>query len=193
MANVKPKRAVVDKWKKKKRYILMGPKEVGNIELGETIADKPETLINRRIKVNMGVVLNQAKKKNVDITFRIKDVQGSNAVTELIGYETKQSYLRRLFRRRCSKIGSVLYLTTKDNKKIKFNSVVVTLRKIEHEKRRDIRKIVEDFIVKTVKANNFDALIGTILQKELLMDVLPEIKKIAGIKKTEIGQVKQLS
>jgi ribosomal protein S3AE len=81
---------------KKKKFVIMGSKEVGNIELGETISEKPETVVNRRIKVNMGLALNQAKKKNIDLTFKIKNVQGSNALTEISGYEVKKSYLRRL-------------------------------------------------------------------------------------------------
>ncbi len=193
MANAKPKRAVVDKWKKKKKFVIMGSKEVGNIELGETISEKPETVVNRRIKVNMGLALNQAKKKNIDLTFKIKNVQGSNALTEISGYEVKKSYLRRLFRRRSSKIESVQYLKTKDNKKIKIVSVIVTFRKVEREKTKDIRKILETFTAKLVSANNFDAIMSMILQKDILYDILPDLKKIASIKKAELELVKLLS
>ena len=189
----KPKRAVVDKWKKKKTFKILGSKEVGNVELGETIADKPELLVGRNISVNMGLALNQARKKNIDLTFKIKDVQGSNATTELVGYETKKSYLRRLFRRRTSKIESVQYLTSKDKRRFKIVSVIVTFRKIEREKQKDIRKLLETFIAKTAKANNFDAIMGLILQKDILYEIMPEVKKIAAIKRTEIETIKCLA
>jgi ribosomal protein S3AE len=71
--------------------------------------------------------------------------------------------------------------------------VIVTFRKVEREKTKDIRKILETFTAKLVSANNFDAIMSMILQKDILYDILPDLKKIASIKKAELELVKLLS
>lgn len=186
----KTKRAVVDKWKKKKRFTIMGPKSVGNIELGETISEKPELLVNRVVKVNMGMTLNLLKKKHIDLSFKVRNVQGSNANTELVGYEEKASYLKRLFRRRSSKIEVVNFLTSKDGKRIKVKAVIVTMRKVENQKCKDARRILEAFLQKTVKANTAEAFMTLLIQKELLDELLPELKKVVLPKKAEVEMVR---
>jgi len=52
-AQAKPKKKskTTDKWKKKAWYTIIAPEEFERRELGETIAEKPETLIGRLITV----------------------------------------------------------------------------------------------------------------------------------------------
>lgn len=188
--NTRQKSAVVDKWKKKKKYIINASKHVGSIELGETVAEKPEQVIGRTIKVNLGTITNQARKKNVDVTFKVKDVQGTNANTELSGFELKSSYLRRLFRRRSSKIEAVQYVVTKDKRKIKVKTVIVTARKVQREKRKDVRRMIEDLISKLANENSLENFFGIILEKDIFAQVHNEMKKIVAVKKSEIEEIK---
>lgn len=192
MAKARQKRAVVDKWKKKKKFSIIGPKAVGNVELGETISEKPELVVGRTIKANMGQLTNQARKKNVDLTFKVREVQGSNANTELVGYEVKSSFLRRLFRRKSSKIETVQYLRTKDRRRVKIKAVVVTQRKVEIKKQKDIRKMVMTNINSLTRRNSFESFMVHILEKDVFYHIVKDMKKIAPIKRTEIQLVKLL-
>jgi len=186
----KKRKAVVDKWKKKKTFSLIGPKIVGNVELGETVADKPEKIINRTIIKNMSQVTNNVKKRNVELTFKVREVKGSNAFTDLVKYELKKSFLRRLFRRKSSKIETNQYLTSKDGHKIKIKAVLVTMRKVETDKKTDIRKIMTDQIKKIVEENPAEKVFSIMFNKNLLYEGLSKIKKIAVFKKAEVELIK---
>lgn len=188
--NVKQKSAVVDKWKKKKKYVINGSKHVGSIELGETVAEKPEQVMGRTVTVNLGTVTNQARRKNVDVTFRVKDVQGTNANTELSGFELKASYLRRLFRRRSSKIEAVQYIMTKDKRKLKVKTVIVTARKVQREKRKDVRRMVEELVARLANENTLESFFSIILEKDIFAEINSEMKKVVAVKKSEIEQIK---
>ena len=76
-------------------------------------------------------------------------VEGSNVQTDLVGFEVK-NLLRRLFRRRTSKIQIILRLNTKDEKKFKIKYVIVTRGKQELSKRKIIRKEAIDYVTNMV-------------------------------------------
>src|SRR3989338_6130015 len=113
-AKPKAKKKTVDKWKKKIWYTLYAPAYFDNKPLGETIAEKPEQVSNRTIVVS-GRDLNPAKKTNASLRFKVKEVQGNKAYTETMGHEVAEGFVRRLVRRRGSKIECVQDVVTTDN------------------------------------------------------------------------------
>jgi len=191
MANDKRKRAVVDKWKKKKQFKLISPKLFGTSEFGETIATKPEQLIGRMIKLNLGILTNQIRNKNAEAFLRISKVEGSNAYTDFVGFQIKNSYLRRLFKRKTSKVELIENWTTKDKLKIKIKFVAVTYGKQEVSKVKAIRKELYGFMENFVKENSIDKILELCLDsKRLFSPLLPKLKKISRISATEVEKVK---
>ncbi len=190
MAEEIKRKAVVDKWKKKKNYFLVAPKMFGSGQFGETVAAKPELVMGRCVVVNMGSLTNQMRNKGTDLMLRVEKVEGSNAYTELVGFEGKKGYLRRMFRRKSSKIEPIQFLTTKDGKKIKIKTVVVTVGKRDVSKRKAIRKELEEFVKKTVAENNCDKLVELLLDKSLFDPLFKVIRKIVPVQKAEVEFVK---
>lgn len=190
MAN--EKRAVVDKWKKKRQFKLIAPKFLSSIEFGETVAIKPEQIIGRTTKINYGTLTNQVKKRNIDLMLKASRVEGSNVQTDLSGFEVKKSFLRRLFRRRTSKIEIILKLKTKDEKKLKIKYVIVTRGKQELSKRKIIRKDAVDYVTNMALEMNLEKFLEKALDNGFFSELLPKIKKITPISATEIEFTKVL-
>jgi len=193
MADDKKKRAVVDKWKKKKAFKLIAPKQFGNAEFGETVAVKPEQVIGRTVKINLGILTNQIRSKNTDAMLRVSKVEGSNAQTEFAGFNIKNSYLRRMFRRRTSKVELIENLISKDEKKLKIKFVAVTYGRQEISKVKQIRTFLKEHVHNLAKENSAEKFLELCLNsKEFFSEVLPKIKKIASINSTEVEKVKIL-
>jgi ribosomal protein S3AE len=185
------KRAVVDKWKKKRQFKLVAPKYFGNTEFGETVGAKPELLIGRLVKINMSILTNQVKSRNTDALLRIAKVEGSNAQTDFAGYTLKTSSLRRMFRRRTSKIEIVDTIESKDEQKIKIKFVAVTFGKQEVSKTKLIRKELENYIKKIALENSTEKFLELCMNtKELFAEILTKVKKIAPTSLIEIEKVK---
>ena len=190
MAEEQKKRAVVDKWKKKKQYKLISPKQFGNVEFGETVAVKPEQLIGRTIKINLGILTNQMRNKNTEAKLRITRAEGSNAQTDFAGFKVKSGYLRRLFRRRTSKIEVITTLETKDKRQVKIKFVCVTFGKQEVSKTKTIRKELVSFVEKLAKENTLEKVLELALDsKQFFADLFPKIKKVTPINTIEIEKI----
>ena len=127
-AKPKAKKKTVDKWKKKIWYTLYAPAYFDSKPLGETIAEKPE-MVQDRIIIVGARELSPAKKASATISFKVREVKGNKAYTEPILHQVSPDYIRRLVRRRASKIECVQDVVTKDNVKVRVKTLALTVRK----------------------------------------------------------------
>ena len=107
-------RKVKDRWKSKNWYNVLAPPSFDNVTIADTLADNPENLINRVTGVSLQDLTNDFRKSHITLFFRINKVKESNAYTEFIGHTLTSDYLRRMIRRRRSKIDGVYDVTTRD-------------------------------------------------------------------------------
>ena len=145
-----------DKWKKKKWFTIFAPKLFDQKEVGETIAEKPETLIGRIIRVNARELTGNPKKQQVTLFFKIKDVQGLKAYTKLTGHEINPSFLKRVIRRRISKMETSQIVQLKEGEKARVKTIVITGRKLTKIKETAINKIMIEKIAYASKKRDFD-------------------------------------
>ena len=187
---VKTKKRSVDTWKKKKWFAVISPKLIGEKQIEETVAEKPEQLINRIISPTVRDLGGNPKKSFYNLDFRVFEVQGLKANTKLAGHQLKPSFLKRFIRRRSSKIELTQYVASKDNAKVKVKTVVITERKTPEEKRTAIRKEVMEIIEKEARKLEAEKLVYELVFGETIAKISKAIKNIALIKKIEIVQSK---
>ncbi|MBI4210754.1 MAG: hypothetical protein HY544_04585 [Candidatus Diapherotrites archaeon] len=184
-AQPKTRKKGVDKWKKKVWYTLLAPEEFERKEIGETIAEKPEMLTGRTILVTGRDLANQPKKQHIRIKFRVVSVSGSKAHTEAYGHIIKDDFMRRVVRRRSSKVMSVNNYTTKDGKGIKLKLIVVTDRKASGKQKASIKKKVEELAKKVISEFDSKKIIDELVFGNFPNKLYPGLKKIVPIKRIE--------
>lgn len=187
-AKVQPKarKKSVDKWKKKAWYTLVAPEEFERKELGETISEKPETLIGRIVSITAGELANQPKKSHIHLKFRVMNVNANKAHTEPAGHMIKDSYMRRVVRRRSSKIMIVSNYASKDKKNFSIKTIIVTERKASNKQKAGVLKKTHDIVAKFVGGLESKKVVEELVFGNLPNRIFPEIKKIVPIKRIEI-------
>src|SRR3989338_251295 len=191
-AKPKAKKKTVDKWKKKVWYTMYAPAYFDNKPLGETVAEKRELVQNRVILVS-GRDLNPAKKTNATVRFKVKEVKGNKAYTEAVGHEVSEGFMRRLVRRRCSKIEAVVDATTKDNVKVRVKTVLLTNRKSTGAQQTTIHKLVVNELLSFIRGRTYDKVITELVYGNLPQKIAGDAKKITPIKKVEIVKSRVLT
>lgn len=191
-AQQKTKRKTVDKWKKKAWYKLYAPEEFERKELGETIAEKPELVVGRTVEVTASELANQPKKSHVQIKFKVSNIVANKGQCEAIGHNIKDSYLKRVVRRRTSKIMVVKKFETKDKKNVKVKVVVVTEKKSSGRQKTSILKIVEESTKKFLSQLETKKVIEQLVFGNLPNKIYSEAKKIVPIRRVEIVSSKIL-
>jgi len=138
-------RKVKDRWKAKNWYNVLAPESFDRVTVAETLADNSTKLIKRVTEVSLQDITNDFRKSHIKLFFEIYDIEGTNAHTQYIGHTLTSDYLRRMIRRKRSKIDGIYDLDdcTKVNGE---NSRIVEIgKKIKQFNRLDMGV----FIMKT--------------------------------------------
>ena len=100
-------RTVKDKWRSKHWYKVRAPGLFQHVELGETVATEAEQLVGRTLEATLPELSGSGDsgKAHVKLRFRIERVSGEGiAEARFVGHDLTSDYVRRLARRKRSKI-----------------------------------------------------------------------------------------
>ena len=174
-----------DKWKKKTWFMVYAPKEFENTEIAETVGEKPENLMGRVFIVSVRDLANQMKKGHIYMRFKVNDIKGNKAYTESVGHYIRESYLKRMTRRRSSK-AEIVQDEQINGGKVRVKTVVLCARKVSGDKRADLNRIVSGMIAGACKGQEYAKLIDEFVFGTIPSKIFNEAKKVAPIKRIEI-------
>ncbi|NPA86861.1 MAG: 30S ribosomal protein S3ae [Candidatus Diapherotrites archaeon] len=182
----------VDPWKTKQWFVIKAPKVFGEKDVGQTAAQEPDMLIGRTVEVLGSEVTGSLSHLQYLLWFKINKVVGSNAFTDLVGYELERSFMKRLTRRHISKVEVVFDVETRDKKKLHVKAIAWTAVKVSRKKRTDMRKKMMEMITEEAKKKDKDELIKEFFAGDLTKRIAEELKKIAPIRRVEIAKVRYI-
>jgi small subunit ribosomal protein S3Ae len=182
----------VDKWKKKKWFELIAPKIFENRAIGETPAEKGKAVVGRTAWVTVDELTGQRKLRHIAVQFKVTEVKESKAFTEAVGFEVNQSYIRRMVRRRITKIETVVTDTTKDGKKARVKVIAISSRKLEKRKEKEIRKGIIETVASDIQKKTFDQLVQELIFGITTAKIIKRTKDIDRLRKIEISKTRIL-
>lgn len=186
-------RKVKDRWKSKNWYTVLAPPAFDNITIAETLADSSEGLINRVTEVSLQDITNDFRKSHITLFFKINKVEATNAHTEFIGHTLTSDYLRRMVRRRKSKIDGVYDVTTRDGAVLRVKPFATTDKRIQSSQKKVIREAMKKTIFDLAKTNVMSDFIKIILDGRMGSDIYKNCKKLYPVKRIEVYKTEVVS
>ena len=166
---------------KKKWFPILAPEEFKSVEVGETLAYSGEELIGRRLNINLMNLVGDPKRQNMEISLKIKKIDGQTAKTEATGYSLMKTYVKRLSRKDTQKIDTSYVFDLKDNGKVVIKPVIVTKAKTYHSVLSALRKETHDFLLDYCKENSFGNVLDSAINNQLQRDLKKSLNKIYPI------------
>lgn len=180
------KRKTVDKWKSKKWFAVLAPPAFKNKHLAYTPGADEETVIGRILTINGRELTGNIKKGQLMLRFKINGIQGLNAQTVFEGLGAQSSALKRIVRRRSSKIESVDNVVCKDGMRARAKTLVLTVNKISRVQRTAIRKIIKEEINQIAGKYDYEGLLTHIVTEDATATIVQRARKISPIKRAEV-------
>jgi small subunit ribosomal protein S3Ae len=177
---------VKDKWRAKGWYAIYAPEMFSSQLLGETLADAPEKLIGRVCEATVHDLTGDFSRMHIKLKFGIHDIRGSNAYTKFIGHELTNDYVRRLTRRKRSKIDASFSVLTKDNFKVQIKPMAVAEKRIQSAQQTQIREFMNEVLKKNAAAMTLNEFVNKLISGELSKNIVVAVKAIYPMKKIEI-------
>jgi small subunit ribosomal protein S3Ae len=125
-------RKIKDRWKSKNWYNIIAPPAFNNVTIATTLSDNPDNLLNRVTGISLQDLTNDFRKSHITLFFKINKIEESNAFTQFDGHTLTSDYIRRLIRRRRSKIEGVYDVSTKDGAVLRVKPFATTDKRIQN-------------------------------------------------------------
>ncbi len=179
-------RKVRDKWRSKVWYTIIAPETFSSKELGMTPADDPEKVIGRVAESTLYDLTGNFKKMHVKLYFKINKVQGTNAHTRFIGHDMTTDYIRRMIRRRRSRIDAIFNVQTADGYRMRVKVLTVPDRRIKSSIKSEIRKKIQEFLTDKSGSMTFSEYVKYIISDDSTKDLAKALKPIYPVRRIEI-------
>ncbi|MCI4349348.1 MAG: 30S ribosomal protein S3ae [Thermoplasmata archaeon] len=182
-------RTVKDKWRSKHWFKVRAPSFFQYVEIGETMASEPEQIIGRTLETTLQEISGGADigKAHVKLQFQIDRVSSDNvAETRFIGHELTSDYVRRLARRKRSKIDTSLPVITKDGVEIVLKPVAVGEQRLQTRLRAELRHRIRSLLLEEALKRTSAEFVREMLQGELAKLLAHGMKPLYPLKKIEI-------
>jgi small subunit ribosomal protein S3Ae len=182
-------RTVKDKWRSKHWYKVRAPGLFQHAEIGETMASEPEQVVGRTLETTLQEVSGGADigKAHIKLRFQIDRISGDNfAESRFIGHELTSDYVRRLARRKRSKIDTSLLVTTKDGVQIVLKPVAVGEQRLQTRLRAVLRAKLRSLLTEEAAQKTAPEFVREMLQGELGKLLAHGLKTLYPLKKIEI-------
>ncbi len=179
-------RRVKDKWKSKSWYRIVAPEIFDGAVVGETVASDPETLLGRVTEISLQDLTGDFSRTHIKVKLNINGVRGGECKTRFVGHDMTSDYVRRLTRRRQSKLEAVFTVRTKEGYHIKVKPLSITSKRISSSVKRSLRKKQKEVISEEARNSRLGELAQKMLFGELPKRLANECKTIYPLKQVEI-------
>ncbi|MEF8879772.1 MAG: 30S ribosomal protein S3ae [Candidatus Thermoplasmatota archaeon] len=186
-------RKIKDRWRSKNWYNVLAPATFDNVTVAETLADNPDKLLGRVTEVSLQDLTNDFRKSHVKLFFKISKVEDSNAHTRFVGHTFTSDYLRRLVRRRRSKIECVFDVETRDGAKIKVKPFTTTDKRIQNSQKKAVRQVMKDTLKEKARNYTLSEFVKKIMDGDMGRDIYKKCKTLYPVKRVEIYKTEVLS
>ena len=174
------------KVKKKQWYPIVAPKQFEDAVIGETLVYDPGAMIGKTLSHNLMNLTNDIKRQNINIHFKVTELDGSKAKTAIIGYEIMPSSVKRFVRRNSEKIDLSFVCDTADNVLLRVKPLVVSRADVKGSVAAKLRHNVVNHLTKTIKKLKYDELINELISHKIQSEMRAILNKIYPVKVCEI-------
>jgi len=171
---------------RKEWYPILAPKLFQNTVLGETPVYDPEQMIGKSMVKNLMNLTNDVKRQNINVKFKVANVQNGKAFTDIVGYYMVQSSIRRLIRKNIEKIIMSFPCKTSDNKNLLIKPLLITRAATTGSVATKMRRNAQDFLVKYIGAISYDNFVNDLVNHKLQSSLKKELNKIYPLRVCEL-------
>lgn len=186
-------RKVKDRWRAKNWYNIIAPPAFDSLVIADTLSDDPNNLINRVTGVSLQDLTNDFRKSHITLFFKINKVEEEKAHTQFAGHTLTSDYLRRMIRRRRSKIEGVYDVDTRDGAVIRVKPFATTDKRIQNSQRKVVREAMKKTISDQANVSTLSEFMKNILDGRMGSEIYKNCKKLYPVKRIEIHKTEVIS
>ncbi|MBI2649836.1 hypothetical protein HYX04_00820, partial [Candidatus Woesearchaeota archaeon] len=172
--------------KKKQWYPIIAPKQFDNVVIGETLVQEPSQMLGKTLSHSLMNLTNDTKRQNINIHFKVVEVEDNKAKTSIIGYQIIPSSIKRFVRRNSEKMDNGFTCETADNMLLRVKPLIITRGDVKGSVAAKLRNNITSFLARTIKKMTYDEIINELISRKMQDLMRSSLNKIYPLKVCEI-------
>ena len=177
---------------RKKWYTITASSNFNDRPLGETVSYEPEKLVGRVVSVNLSNLTGNLKAQNIKVSFRVKEIKDNQAVTEFIGYEMSQSYIKRVVRAGRDRVDLSFSGKTKDGVNVIVKPFLLTKFNTHRSIKTALKEKCKLFFDKYLSETDYPTLISQLISNKINQDMREALNKVYPLGNVEVRAMKRI-
>jgi small subunit ribosomal protein S3Ae len=133
-------------------------------------------------------ITNDFRKSHIKLLFSIDKIEQNTAHTQLKGHLLTSDYLRRMIRRRKSRVDGVFDVETRDGALLRVKPFAIAEKRIQSSQKKLIRNVMNDVITKEGKAKTLNSFIKDCLDGKTGSEIYKHCKIYYPVKRIEVNK-----
>ena len=179
----------VAKLKKKQWCNIIAPMQFDNAVIGETLVYEPQQMIGKTLSHSLMNLSNDPKRQNINIHFKIVDIEDGKGKTSIIGYEIVHATVKRFMRRNSEKMDLSFNCETADNVFLRVKPIAIAKGSVKGSVAAKLRHSIISFLTKTIKKMNYNDVINDTITHKIQSAMRESLNKIYPLKVCEIRYI----
>ncbi|MBI4152574.1 hypothetical protein HY495_02585 [Candidatus Woesearchaeota archaeon] len=173
------------KIKKKSWLRVIAPPLFGQQQIGETYVEDPETILGRKIDVNLKELTNNIKDQSAYVSFRMTGVEGAQVQTEPMGFYLTPSHVKRLVRKNTSRLDDHFVFSTKAGERIIIKTIMVTRSKVQRSVKTALSSTLRSLLQDESQKIDFNGFLSLLVSGRL-RKTLFALNKISPLREAAV-------
>ena len=176
----------IAKLKKKQWYPILAPKQFEEVVIGETLVADPQAMLGKALSHNLMNLTSDMKRQNINIHFKVVEIDGNKGKTAIIGYQIIPSSVKRFVRRNSEKMDLSFNCETADNIFLRVKPLVITKADVKGSIAAKLRNNIVQFLIKTIKKMSYNEIMTDLISHKLQALMRETFNKMYPLKVCEI-------
>ena len=191
MAKKTRKKASKIKTKRKTWHAIIAPVIFGKKQIGELYLSSLDKALGRSLKVNLRDLTGSIRDQNAYIQFKISKEESSSLYTKPIGFQLTSAYVKRMVRKRKSKIDISHVIKSKEGKDFTIKYIILTRGKVSKGILTAIGKSARELVSSETGKKSSNGLFDEIINYSLQKGMKKKLSKIYPIGVFEVRFLKR--
>jgi len=178
---------------KRKNWVsVLAPKLFNEKAIGESLIEESNSLIGRKLKINLMQLTSNPVHQNTLVKFKIDAIKNNSALTVIVGYGMIPTSLKRIVERNKCRIDFSFVVKTNDGVEIRLSPILITKSKVNKPLLTALRKEAINILTKKINAQKYDAFVSELVNHKVQEFLKRALKKVYPLKRAEIRVMKVL-
>src|SRR3989338_1626046 len=143
-------------------------------------------MLGKTLSHNLMNLTGDPKRQNINIRFKVVEVEGDNGKTKIIGYEIIPSSVKRFVRRNSEKMDLSFACETADNVSLRVKPLVITKADVKGSIAAKMRNSIVQHLIKAIKKMTYSEVINEVITHKLQASMKETFNKMYPLKVCEI-------